>query len=251
MRKNMTINAYLKTFVTLGTLLTVLPSFAWHYDGSISGGATMPRIRSQEHVMVFDGLTNRYVTQRTTNTQGLWGGAAAVHLTLSQYHHIDGSIGLAGYALNYGTVGGVKHPYANLADFDPLNYSFKAKSDVGLIEGHLFYTGVDWQPYLLAGIGRANNRLSSYQETPFGTAVPGQLFTNASHRDTVVEIGFGLKHQLFQDVSGKVFSIALDYRYFNTGSAHLGPFSGQTTKGRLGINNLETDALLLSLNVTV
>lgn len=248
--RNMKIDTYLKKFIIILGVLASFPTFAWYFDGYISGGVTMARLINQEKVWVFDDLENRYVSQRKTNTRGMWGGAGAMRTPLSSMSHFDVSIGLAGYEIDYGTVKGIIFPYANLGDFDPLLYAFKANSTLGLIEGRLFYTGADWQPYLLAGVGGANNHLHHYRETPLGTAVSGQLFTQAHHHDTAVEVGFGLKHKLFQDTTGKLFSIALDYRYFNTGSGHLGPFIGQTTRGRLHIDHLETDALLLSLNVT-
>lgn len=237
--------------ILVSGLLSPLVSLAWHVDGFLSGGGMMPRLTNQESVLVFDGLVNHYDTQRRTDTQLIWGGGGALRTDFPSVNVIDISVGLAGYALNFGTIKGVKHPYANLGDFDPLLYAFKANSSIGAIEARFAYTPVTWQPYILLGVGMAENELRYYQEMPLGAAVAGQLFTKANHRDTAVEAGFGIQHKLFEDVSGKQFFLALDYRYFNTGAGHLGPFSGQTTRSRLRINHLETDALLLTLNVTV
>jgi opacity protein-like surface antigen len=242
---------YLYWALSLTTLLSTTSANALHVDGYLSAGGTMPRLVNQSNVQVFDDMVNRYITQRQTVTRGTWGGGVALRAAVPQTTQWDISLGLAGYALDFGGIKGTKYPAVNVGDFDPLNYRFKARSAVGLVEGRLIYTAHSWQPYLIAGLGGANNTLDHYHEMTLGTAVPGQLFTHAHHHAAALEAGGGIKRTLFTDTSGKSVSIALDYRYFNTGSGHLGAFDEQTTHDRLRIHHLETDALLLTLNLSV
>lgn len=242
---------YLCWALSLTTMLSTTSVNALHVDGYLSAGGTMPRLVNQANVQVFDDMVNRYATRRLTVTRGTWGGGVALRAPVPQTTQLELSLGLAGYALDFGGIKGVKYPAVNFGDFDPLNYRFKAKSTVGLIESRLIYTAHLWQPYIIAGIGGSNNTLGNYHEMPLGTAVPGQLFNHAHHHDTALEAGAGIKRTLFTDTSGKTVALALDYRYFNTGSGHLGAFDQQTTRDRLRIHHLETDALLLTLNLSL
>lgn len=235
----------------LSALLSSLPAFAFNLDAYISGGATMPRLVNNANVHVFDDLSNRYVTRRQTDTRGMWGGGAAIRFAVPSTSAFDLSVGVAGYAMDFGTIQGTKYPSANLGDFDPLHYAFKTNSTVGLVEGRFAYTAFAWQPYVVAGLGVAKNTLENYTETPMGTAVPGQLFQRGRLNHSAIEAGFGIKHTLLTDQSGKTIALALDYRYFNTGSGHLGAFDEQTTRDRLRIHHLETDALLFTLNLSL
>lgn len=242
---------YLYSAMTLTSLLFVQSVFALQVDGHLSAGASMPRLVNESNVRVFDDLTNRYVTQRQTDTRGMWGGGVAMRFAVPQTTQFDMSVGIAGYAIDFGVIKGIKYPYVNLGDFDPSAYAFKANSAIGLVEGRLIYTGAKWQPYVIAGLGAARNDLDGYHELPMGTAVPGQLFRRAHHSSGAIEAGFGLKRALLTDKSGKTLSLALDYRYFNLGSGHLGAFDEQTTRDRLHLHHLETDALLLTLSISV
>jgi hypothetical protein len=233
-------------------LLSVPLSHATHLDALVIGGAVMPRLTNTSPIWIYSdpGLMNNYITLKKTSTGGMWGlGIGAGSTTLTPYP-IDATLSLTGYSVDFRHVSGVKQPFVNQGSFDTSLYSFANKSAIGLVEGRLFYTSPSWQPFILAGIGVSHNTASNYLEAPMGAAVANQNFFNASHDDFAFEAGFGLKHTLFQDQTGLLFALSLDYRYLNAGASHLGPFDGQTTADRLGVTHLQTDALLLTLSAT-
>lgn len=237
--------------VLTSLMITAGSSQAAHFDAFVTGGAVMPRVVNSPSVWFYPDLLNQYTTIKKTLTGSAWGGGVALGMNASPQRPIDATLGVSGYSVDFRHVTGIKNPFANQGNFDPLFYSFQAKSQLIMAEGRLFYTGSSWQPYLLAGVGGAYNTFSRYRETATGTAVEGQLYTNASQHDVAFEAGFGLKHALFQDTLGVRYALSLDYRYINAGAAHLGPFIGQITEDRLRVKHLETDALLLTLSASV
>lgn len=217
----------------------------------LTGGGVMPRLKNSSEVWVYNDLLNRYETQRRTSTGLFWGGGLDVDIATHARFPLDLNLGLAAYSIDFRHISGVKQLYVNQGTFDSSLYSFANKSSVALIEGRVFYTDVDWQPFILAGVGVANNKASHYQEFALGNSVANQNFNNATHHGLAYEAGFGLRHGLFQDAANVRYALSIDYRYINSGRAHLGPFAGQTTHERLHVENLQTDALSLTLSATV
>lgn len=242
-----------KSFLTCccGLLSTSLLHAA-HVDALLIGGAVVPRLTNTSPVWIFSdpGLMNNYITLKKTSTGAMWGvGIGAGSNTFTNYP-LDATLSLTGYAVDFRHISGIKQPFANQGSFDTSLYSFANKSQMGLVEGRLFYTAPAWQPFILAGIGMSHNTSSNYKEAPMGAAVANPNFLNGSRDAFACEVGFGLKHTLFQDQTGLLFALALDYRYLNAGGSYLSPFFGQTTANRLGVSQLQTDALLLTLSAT-
>ena len=238
------------------TVLFLLSSFCYadKINVSISGGPTFSQLSNGTQVALNDSVVNNYNTNKQNHWNSLWGIVISHSFENIFNKHINISLGLAGYSINFRNVNGTEYPFANAGVFDTLNYQFKAQSNALMLESRLFYTCYDWQPFVLIGIGSAWNRLSNYSEVPTdpsGSAVPLPSFSNHTNMAFSNELGIGVQRQFFQDVAHKIrYAASLDYRYLGFGKGQLGSSSVQTTQERLHISNLYTQGFMLSLNAS-
>ena len=222
--------------------------YAAHVDVRLTGGGVMPRLKNTPTVWVASNLVNEYQAQKRTSTGLMWGGGVDIGSDRLTNLPLDFNVGVSGYSVDFRHISGVKQWFVNQGTFDSSLYSFANKSSVGLVEGRLYYTGSDWQPFILAGLGLASNKSSFYREIALGAMVANQNFSNGKHHAFAYDAGFGLRRELFKDKAGIQYAMSLDYRYINVGSSHLGPFDGQASTSRLHVGHLQSDALLLTLS---
>lgn len=245
------INTYLKPFFLqflVGLLfMAVLAScHAGRYTVFATGGVVMPRLNSSGSVWVYPLLMNNYIITNPSET-GTIGGVGISYTSMLTQLPLAIDVGVAGYVVNFRKTSGVKHPYINEGNFDPCLFTYQSKSQLAIVEGRLFYTSTHWQPFALVGLGRANNRLSGYQEKPLGSAVASQLFTPATNGSVAWEMGLGIRHAVFENRFQGRYTASLEYRYMSVGEGRLGAFAHQTTSGRFKQSNEQADAILLTI----
>lgn len=221
----------------------------------IVGGPTFSGLNNEKSVALNTSLTNHYVTSKKTHWDGLWGAGAGVLLNVERQPLVVW-LGIAGYAIQFGTIKGLEYPFANDGVFDSLNYRFNARSSALLAESRWFYTTYkDWQPFALLGIGGAWNKLNRYGEVPTNPALSAAPIPRQFGPDTTTsfayELGLGLQRLLYEDKGRHLnYRGSIDYRYISFGEGNLGRISTQTTNQRLRINHLYTQGILFSLYVS-
>lgn len=152
-------------------ILVLLPMFGsvkcWASKADVyaSGGATFSNLTNVTAVQINNNVTNNYHANTSVSTQPLLGLGIGHTFNNIFNRSLDLSLSLAGYYANFSNIQGTEYPFANVGNFDTLSYQFKAYSLSLMIEPRLIYTQYIWQPFLLAGIGSAWNRLYSYNET--------------------------------------------------------------------------------------
>lgn len=239
-------------------LLSFLPPicYADKINFYISGGPTFTKLKNVNSVAINDFVVNNYITDPHTSWNELLGIGIAHTFEHVFNKPFDISLGITGYTINLGNVKGIEYPFANDGSFDTLNYKFAAQSNALMLESKLFYTHNKWKIFGLLGLGNAWNHLYDYNETPtdpsLSAASVPQVFSNNTNNAFAYEFGIGIQRQLFKDVKRNIrYAASIDYRYFNLGKGKLGSFSAQTTNERLRINNLYTQCILFSLNVSL
>lgn len=255
---NTTLSTLFKQFLLIFGLVFAFfaPCYAEKIDFYLTGGPAITKLKNTNSVAINHFVVNNY----NTHQDAVWGGILGVgvgHVFQHLFNHpIDVSLGVADYSINLGRVQGVEQPFVNDSNFDTLNYKFNAKSNALMIESKLFYTLQKWKIFGLAGIGHAWNDLYNYSETPTdpnaSAAMVPQLFSSHTQNAFAYELGIGVQHELFKDTQHKIqYAGSIDYRYFRLGKGELGSFPAQTTSDRLCINNLYTQGILFSLNVSL
>ncbi len=220
----------------------------------VSAGSTFSRLSNRTDVVINNFVLNRYQAHKSTGWQAYWG--------LGVGHDFDNiwdtpstvSLALAGYQLNLGSVKGTEFPLINDGLFDTLNYKFHIDSLALMVESRWLFTCNGWQPFALIGIGAAWNHFGNYSEVPTNQALSAapvpQEFSSDTRSDFAYEFGVGVQRVLYKSNNLR-YAAALDYRYINVGKGQLGSFPAQTASDRIHINNLDTQAITLSLNVSV
>ncbi|STX28824.1 Uncharacterised protein [Legionella beliardensis] len=218
----------------------------------VAGGATAARLKNETALAINNLVTNNYHTSRESHWQGFWGGG--FNQTFSGFlNNVSLSLGLAGYSLSLGKVQGIEYPFVNEGLFDTLNYRFQVENKLLLVESYLAYSAWNnWQPFLLAGIGKAWNHLYNYQEYPThpaSSAATSQLFNDNKHQDFSYELGLGLQYHLLADKSRKMnYSASLGYRYFNLGEGKLGLSNQAATT--LKVRNLYAQSIIFAIHIS-
>ncbi|PJE17969.1 MULTISPECIES: outer membrane protein [Legionella] len=220
----------------------------------ISGGPHFPKLNQEQLVRMNSWVSTDYQSYQKNHWKGFWGGGFN-HSFEKISKRFNLSLGLAGYSLDLGPVQGKVYPFINGGFFDALDYRFNARNYSLMAESRLTYANCNWQPFLLAGVGQAWNRLKNYTEITANFASsatplsPG--FSNHRHHNFAYELGLGLQHPLFEDKLHKISYLAsLGYRYFNLGKARLNYLPEQTPSSQLGINNLHTQSIVFSIDVS-
>jgi opacity protein-like surface antigen len=199
-----------------------------------------------------DSVTNDYFSTKHDGINPIIGAGVFGH----PFSELDGkpldlSIGLTYYNVQFSAINGVEYPFANAGTFDTLNYSLKEHANALMLEPKLIYKRYQhWQPYIITGVGASWNRMNSYAETPTNpngsaAALP-QTFGGYTNSDFAYEAGIGIQCPIRSR-----YAIALDYRYMNLGSGKLNNFPTETVSNRFVVQNLYTNALLLTLEATI
>lgn len=243
--------------------LTISAAFLWmcslagnanNVTVFLAGGPDFSTLKNQQLVQINPIVTNAYIPKKHTAWQGFVGGGVAHTLAQHWLPLSQWSLGVAGYFLSLGQVNGVEFPFINDGLYDSLNYKFHAKSTAAMVESRWIYEKHPWQPFVLAGLGNSWNRFSEYSEVPTDPALSATAtslgFDDHTKSSFAYEFGLGIQHSLWQDnmhhIEGKA---SLGYQYFNLGKGQLGSYPVQRSTDRLRVNNIYTQAIVLSLNV--
>jgi opacity protein-like surface antigen len=219
-----------------------------------TGGPNSAKLSNKPFVAINDFVTNSYQSTNKNHWGGFWGGGIAHSFEqIVPSSHI--SFGFAGYSTQLGHVRGKEYPFINDGIYDALDYSFRVESSQFMFESRFSYVLYNWQPFVLAGIGEAWNRLKNYNEVaadPSSSAVamnPG--FSSNTHHNFAYELGVGIQHSLFEDQKRRIHYMAsVGYRYFNLGKGNLGALPEQTTIDRLQIKNIYTQGIAFSIEAS-
>lgn len=201
-------------------------------------------LSNTDSIQVIPGLNSQYVTSGTTSAEPLMG--LGVSYVIPEGNFALG-LGVQGYYLYSAQARGINTP----ADTDPLNYTANGESYALMFEPKLMYTQYNFQPYVLAGVGRARVNFSNYSESPVdpsGTAGGGtSVFSDAHNNNTAFEVGVGVQYLLGPDLNAPI--VSLDYRYINWGKGGMAPALGQLTQNAVQFGNLTTSSINLSLTI--
>lgn len=244
------------TRIVIATALSALSvsCYANKVDLSIMGGGTLSNSSNRSTVQINNVVTN-YYKPSSNNTIGSLAGIGVGHTFENIFNRpFNFSIGLSAYYADLDKVRGTEYPFANGGNFDTLDYQFNVKSSSVMLEPRFIYSHCAWQPYLLAGVGIAWNRLDNYQEQPSNpalSAAPAPFYKSNTRSSFAYEAGIGVQHSLFHDQKHNVDYLAsLDYRYMNFGAGRLVNFPGMTSNDYLGVPNINLQALMLSLKAS-
>jgi hypothetical protein len=244
-----------RILLTLCLLFAPFICQASNVDIFVMGGPAFFNISNNSYININQYMLNEYKTQSQSQVRPMFGIGVA-HSFAGFNRPLGISLGLSGYYLDYGTIKGTEYPFVDDGIFDSLDYKFHARSLSTMLESRFIYTQFKWQPYALAGIGVSWNRLYKYNETPSissnSAAASLYPFPSNTMAAFAYELGLGVQRQIFIDSSNAFqYFLSLEYRYINNGKAELGPSFAQTTSDRLQVSNLNTQALMFSLKVTV
>ena len=229
----------------------LIPCLSWahSWDFFITGGPNATKLSNRSNLIINPLVVNAYNSQPQTEWNAFGGGGLGLSFEHRPY---SWSVSVAGYALELGDSQGTEQPLINAGLFDSLSYQYHASNGTLLAESRGVYTNYTWQPFVLAGLGQAWNRLSHYQEYPTDptlsavAASPG--FRPRTTQALAYELGLGVQHLLWENPNLKRhYSASLGYRYFNLGEARLGPMPFQTSGLGLRTKALTTNAIALSL----
>jgi hypothetical protein len=245
-----------RIFLALPLLLTTLPCYPVDFDYYFMGGFTYSRLANSTAVKLNDSLINDYDTITHSNYNPLLGVAVGQTFKNPEGPPLAFGVDLAGYYTRYGVVRGKEHPFVNDGDFDTLDYKFYGRSYAALIEGRLAITASEWQPYALIGLGYTWNRLYDYYENPSNGSLTAATAINTFGDDTTgsmaCEVGAGIQKQVFFDQVYNIrYALSLDYRYLNLGKGRLGLAPTQTVANHLQVPNLVSQAITVSLKMTI
>lgn len=226
-------------------------NFAHNIEAFITSGVALSGLSNGNQTVIMNSLTsNTYDTSKSTQAGTMDGVGMSTIYHFN--HHINVTLGPSFYFTDLGDVKGIEHPYSNAGNFQTLNYQFSAHSFSLLLESRAIYAAHRIQPFVIAGIGAAWNKLFNYSEVPTdpnssATGNPN-VFQNNTRCDFSYDVGLGAQTQIYNDMKHDVtYNAALSYRYFNFGSGALAQSSVQTGNQTLKINTLDTQAVLLSL----
>lgn len=230
-------------------------SYASTIDLYLSGGAAFSNLTTNKNIQINNFVTNTYDTE-SNNTTSFLGGVGVGHSFENIYQKpFSLSLGVMAYYLNFGKFEGIEYPFSNAGQFDTLRYQFEAESFVTMIESHLAYTKYALEPFILLGIGASWNHLYNYSNTPTdpnGSAVSSPDVNSSTKTSFAYEAGLGVQYMLSKNQKNHAqWLVSLDYRYLNSGKGELGSFPSQTVDDSLSINDLDTQAVVLTLKVTV
>jgi opacity protein-like surface antigen len=244
-----------RIWLALCLLLVPLICQASKWDIFLMGGPAFFNLSNDSYIHINQYMLNEYKAESQSQARGLYGIGVA-HTFEGLNKPLSLSLGLSGYYLDYGTVNGTEYPFVDDGIFDSLDYKFHARSLSTMFESRFIYTQFKWQPYALAGIGVSWNRLYKYNEIPGissdSAAASLYPFPSKTRDSFAYELGLGVQRQIFIN-SGNPFQyfLLLEYRYINNGKAEFDLSSVQTTSDRLQVSNLNTQAIMFSLKVTV
>lgn len=156
---------------------------------------------------------------------------------------VMGQLGFAISTSSQAKVTGFVYQYIN-NDLSVYNYSYKVANTRVSIKAKALYDleVYDLFPYLSASVGRSQNSASTFLASD--TATP--LFKN----QTINSLGytFGVGMEVLLDLN---WHLGLGYEFANWGKLRLGRASNQTLNKGLGLSNLRTQELQISVSYLI
>jgi opacity protein-like surface antigen len=244
-----------RIFLGFTLALIALSSYASNVDFYLMGGPAFTRMEANNSISLNGLVTNDYNNDSKWYLEPLL-GIGIGHTFTAEEQPFNLSLALSEYFTNYDDVTGTEYPFSNVGSFDTLNYRYHSQTYATLFETRISYTDMILQPYILGGIGGAFNRLNGYTEFPanasLSAAAAKHTFDGHTDFSFSYELGVGLQKNIYYDRTLNIqYLLSLDYRYLAFGAGEFGPASTQTTNQRMGIDNLSTQAVILSLKLSV
>ena len=128
--------------------------------------------------------------------------------------------------------------------FRNLSYTYDVSTQLLLLDNIMTWTAHRLQPGLIAGLGRASNSATHYQETPLNEHAAPSLdhFSNQTRVQLAYELGAVLDYACNKDVI-----IEVAYRYLDAGQGQLGLSPLQNTLDHLSTGPLRYQTLSLGV----
>lgn len=163
-------------------------------------------------------------------------------------------LGLTGFYV-HNNMKGIETPAINLNVLpngaDTFSYTMKETSWTLLVEPKVIYTSYAWKPYLLAGFGVAENKMSQFNELPTdpaGSASNPNSYANKNSTQFAYEVGVGVQHTLYRRKSSGQLILAVEYRYMNFGGVELGATSNHTIQQGPNFGSLSSNLIDANLS---
>lgn len=220
----------------------------------VSGGANATSLKNSSIVNVNANVKNHYATHQNTQWDGIWGFGFYDTLYTDACWPFQITLGATGYWIDLGNIKGTQTPFINGGAFDTLNYQFNVETLATFLESRFVYTKYHYFPYAVLGIGGAWNHLNDYSESPSNAASSASAvspsFSNHTQLSFAYELGIGVQYPIYSTCK-VTYSLALDYRFLGLGWGQLGSFPTQAASSRLQVNNINTQAIFATFNITV
>ncbi len=205
--------------------------------------------RSANVMLVAPLVTNRYDFSRASRSAPVLGVEYGYLWRRLGGHSVNVSLGLeTGYTRVLSPSGRVRPLYFINPGFDTLDFRYAVSSVPLLVVSMLQFPLSSWTPYVLGGLGMSWNRASDYQEVPTDP-VAGALAIRSPFRPRTIAgfaytVGAGVSYALSARTG-----LGIEYRFTSYGQARLNPSAQQTTRNRLSLGTITSNALLLRLGV--
>lgn len=210
----------------------------------LSGGMGWTGLSQSQFVFLTPDAANYYNDQ--TNNQSIFLGELFVGLNKTWHTHLKSQWGLLLGGSGAAKMNGEIWQYAD-SEFNNMTYNYKVRlSRVGLRGKLIAEQAFFLNPYLTASLGTSFNRayaFHNYANESFVIANPD--FLKHTSTSFSYSLGLGLQKEL-----SKQFQIGVGYEFFDWGKSQLGAAQGQSIGSGLGMNHINTHALLFNVSFT-
>ncbi|MCX7116342.1 MAG: hypothetical protein NTW94_00210 [Legionellales bacterium] len=219
------------------------------------GGGNVTNIHASTQELSLGEVTNQINTNQSNQSSGIFGVGIGYQMdNLINTLPITLNLGLTWYAMR-ANFNGTELPGINLGLFpNPADsYIFTAhdSSWALMFEPKFLISKYSLQPYVITGIGVAQNRMSKYIEVPAdsaSSAVNPYAYGNQTNTNFSYEAGAGIQYVFYRRPSGGQLIIGVEYRYMAWGPMRFGTTANQTTTQGPSFGDLDTNIVDATLS---
>lgn len=224
-----------------GQMGTPIEPPMWSWVLTLSGGAAWQTGSETQTLDIAPEIIKTYVDQQSTNT------LADGELFLGMQHRLSeafvGQIGIEGAVTSNANISGLIWDDAEQM-FDNYLFNYKIQHSHVALKGKLLLDKGYWLlPWISGSLGVGFNNAHAFTNTPLlYEAVPNPNFASNTSTSFTYTVGAGLQKVISQN-----WQIGIGYEFADWGQSQLGVAEGQVGTGRLGLNHLYTNGVLLNI----
>ena len=223
--------------------------FANNFYARLDGGYGFSQLGTTQQVRLDNspspGLVNKYVPNDTWQHPFSFALSGGYNASFEQVPGFNFDFGGVAEYVRYGKSSGVKYPFFNAGNFDPLNDSFKTDSYMILGESRInkpITGGI--VPFVSVSVGLSVNKLNGYGESaPVGSS--GVPATNGFRERSTTAIAFGVGVGVKKDF-GPVYA-EIGYRYIDAGSGKFKQTAKQQTSNVLTSGSMASNMIYIGI----